>query len=219
MPEDLHPDLTIVDHPLVEHKLSLMRDERTPNDVFRGLMRDVAYLIGYEALRSLPAGKVTIRTPVARMQARRIAGREICFVSILRAAEGFLPGLLDLVPDAVVGHIGMKRDEKTLRPARYYFHMPRHLDRRRVFLLDPMLATGHSAADSVSELRKAGARDISFICLLAAPEGIRHMAGEHPGVSIVTGALDERLDDNGHIVPGLGDAGDRLFGTDWGDEL
>ncbi len=206
-------NVTVVDHPLIQHKLGLMRRKETSSAEFRQLLREIALLIGYEVTHDLPLTEVEIETPLTTMRARKIDGKKLVFVSILRAGNGLVEGLLDLVPSARVGHIGLYRDPDTLRPVQYYLKVPQDLGERKVVVVDPMLATGHSAAAAVARLKEKGARDIKFVCLLAAPEGIDTMLSEHPGLAIYTAAVDERLNDHGYIVPGLGDAGDRLYGT------
>ncbi len=205
--------LTVVDHPLIQHKLTLMRDKNTPTSVFRQLLREISHLLAYEVTRSLPVVKKTIETPLMEMQAPELAGRKLALVSILRAGNGLLDGMLDLIPAARVGFVGLYRDEETLQPVQYYFKVPDHMDERVVIAVDPMLATGNSSAAAIDLLKKSGAKDIRFLCLLAAPEGVARMKEAHPDVPIVTAALDERLNDLGYIEPGLGDAGDRMFGT------
>lgn len=205
--------VTVVEHPLVQHKLSLMRSKETSTGEFRQLMHEVGIMLGYEALRDLPVQSTPIETPMGKTQAPVLAGKKLCFVSILRAGNGFLDPLLQLVPSARVGMIGLYRDEKTLQPHKYYFKMPQELDQRLVVMLDPMLATGNSAIAAATELKKAGAKRLRFICLLAAPEGLENFTQAHPDIPVFTAAVDERLNEHGYIVPGLGDAGDRLFGT------
>ncbi|PRX33875.1 uracil phosphoribosyltransferase [Meinhardsimonia xiamenensis] len=205
--------LNIVRHPLVQHKLTLMRDKTTPTAVFRQLLREISQLLAYEVTRELDMTTRHIETPLAEMDAPVLAGKKMALVSILRAGNGLLDGVLELIPSARVGFIGLYRDEKTLQPVQYYFKVPTELGERLVICLDPMLATGHSAAKAVSLLKEAGADNIRFLCLLAAPEGVACMKAEHPDVPIVTAALDERLNEQGYIVPGLGDAGDRMYGT------
>ncbi len=205
--------ITVIDHPLVQHKLSLMRDEKTPSNVFRQLLREVSLLLGYEVLRDLDMTEVTIKTPLGTMQAPALSGKKLVLVPILRAGQGLLDGLLELVPSARVGHIGLYRDHDTLQPVQYYLKLPADIGARSVVLLDPMLATGNSAVAAISRLKEAGAQDIRFLCLLAAPEGVKAVAASHPDVRIFTAAVDDRLDENGYIVPGLGDAGDRMYGT------
>lgn len=205
--------LTIVDHPLVQHKLTLMRDKDTPTAVFRQLLREISQLLAYEVTRELEMSVRTIETPLQEMDAPVLAGRKLALISILRAGNGLLDGMLELIPSARVGFVGLYRDEKTLKPVQYYFKVPDQLEKRLSIVVDPMLATGNSSAAAVDLVKKAGAKDIRFLCLLAAPEGVARMKEAHPDVPIVTAALDERLNDIGYILPGLGDAGDRMFGT------
>jgi uracil phosphoribosyltransferase len=206
-------NVTVVDHPLVQHKLALMRRKETSTADFRQLLREISLLLGYEVMRDLPLTQVEIETPLTRMQAPRLEGKKLMLVSILRAGNGLLEGMLDLAPSARVGHIGLYRDPETLEAVEYYFKVPHKLQERLVIVLDPMLATGHSAAAAVTRLKEAGARNILFVCLLTVPEGIAAMLEAHPDVPIITASIDERLNDHGYIVPGLGDAGDRLYGT------
>jgi len=205
--------LTVIDHPLVEHKMTLIRDKTTPTAVFRRLLREISMLMAYEALRDLEPEEVAIETPVCPMIARKLAGKKLCFVSVLRAGDGLLQGLLELVPSARVGHVGLYRDPATLTPVTYYCKLPEDIGARTVIVVDPMLATGGSAADAVAKVQAEGARDVRFLALLAAPEGVATFRKAHPDTPVFTGALDEGLNDHGYIVPGLGDAGDRLFGT------
>ena len=205
--------LTVVTHPLVQHKLSLMRDKGTPTAVFRQLLREISQLLAYEVTRNLPMTTRRVETPMQAMDAPVLAGRKMALVSILRAGNGLLDGILELVPSARVGFVGLYRDEATLEPVQYYFKVPDQLDERLVIAVDPMLATGNSSAAAIDLLKAKGATDIRFLCLLAAPEGIARMKAAHPDVPIVTAAVDERLNESGYIVPGLGDAGDRMFGT------
>jgi len=206
-------NLTVIDHPLVQHKLSLMRRRETTTVKFRQLSREVATLLAYEVTRDLPMTTMPIDTPLAEMVAPTLAGKKLCLVSILRAGDGLLQGMLDLVPSARVGHIGIYREPETLVAVEYYYKVPEDLQERLVIVVDPMLATGNSAVAAVSKLKEDGAQQIKFVCLLAAPEGVDHFHGSHPDVPIFTAALDRRLNDHGYIVPGLGDAGDRLYGT------
>lgn len=206
-------DATVVDHPLVRHKLSLMRAKDTPTAEFRQLLRETALLLGYEVLRDLPLTTQTIETPLAPMDAPKLEGKKLVLISILRAGTGLLDGLLDLVPAARVGHIGLYRNPDTLEAIEYYFKVPSHLEDRQVVVVDPMLATGHSAIAAISRLKRAGARSIKYLCLLAAPEGVAAFKEAHPNVPIYTAAIDDHLNDHGYIIPGLGDAGDRLYGT------
>ena len=205
--------VTIVDHPLVQHKLSLMRRVTTATADFRRLLREVSLLLAYEVTRDLPLRNQPIETPLAKIEGPVLEGKKLCFVSILRAGNGLLDGMLDLVPSARVGHIGLYRDPKTLTPIEYYFKMPDSLGDRLVVVVDPMLATGNSAIAAVHRLKASGARNIKFVCLLAAPEGIEAFREDHPDVPVITAAVDDHLDDHGYIVPGLGDAGDRVYGT------
>ncbi|MEL7091279.1 MAG: uracil phosphoribosyltransferase [Pseudomonadota bacterium] len=205
--------LTVVDHPLVQHKLTIMRDEATPTAVFRQLLREISQLLAYEITRELEMTTKTIRTPMTEMQAPTLAGKKLALISILRAGNGLLDGVLELIPSARVGFVGLYRDEETLKPVQYYYKAPEALEDRLVIAVDPMLATGNSSAAAIDLLKEAGATNIRFMCLLAAPEGVARMKEAHPDVPIVTAALDERLNGKGYIVPGLGDAGDRMFGT------
>ncbi len=213
MPQDSFKHLTIVDHPLVQHKLTHMRDRDTPTGEFRQLLREISLLLCYEVLRDLPLTMTTIETPLVEMQAPVLAGKKVALISILRAGNGLLDGVLELVPSARVGFVGLYRDEATLKPVQYYFKVPGDLADRPVLVVDPMLATGNSSAAAVDLLKKEGARDIRFLCLLAAPEGVARMKEAHPDVRIVTAAVDQKLNEKGYILPGLGDAGDRLYGT------
>lgn len=206
-------DLTVIQHPLVEHKLTLLRNRDASTASFRRLLREISMLMAYEILRDLQLEEVQIETPVAPMTARRLAGKKLCFVSVLRAGDGLLQGLLDLVPAARVGHLGFYRDHETLQPVFYYNKLPDSMDERLAIVVDPMLATGGSGSAAVAEVKKSGARDIRFMTLVAAPEGVDVFRAAHPDVPVFTAALDERLNEKGYIVPGLGDAGDRLFGT------
>ena len=211
--EQMNTNLKIVEHPLVQHKLSLMRVASTPSNVFRQLVKEVSLLLGYEILRDLPLTATMIETPLARMETPWLSGKKLVLVPILRAGQGLLDGLLELSPSARVGHIGLYRDHDTLKPVEYYLKLPEDISERLVVLLDPMLATGNSANAAITRLKEAGAHDIRFLCLLAAPEGVQAIHEQHPDVHIFTAAVDERLDESGYIVPGLGDAGDRLYGT------
>jgi len=206
-------NLHIVDHPLIEHKLTLMREKDASTASFRRLLREISMLLAYEVLRDLPMETVDIETPVSPMEAKKIQGKKVCFVSVLRAGDGLLQGLLDLVPVARVGHLGMYRDHETLEPVWYYNKLPDKMAERVTVVVDPMLATGGSAAAAVSEVQKSGAKDVRFLALVSAPEGYERFAKEHPNVPVYTAAMDEKLNEKGYIVPGLGDAGDRLFGT------
>lgn len=205
--------LTVVSHPLVLHKLSLMRDRDTDTALFRQLLREISLLLAYEITRHLPMTTTIIETPLENMEAPIIDGKKLALVSILRAGNGLLDGVLELVPTARVGFIGLYRDPKTLQPVQYYCKLPDKLNERITIAVDPMLATGNSSAAAVTLLKQAGAKQIRFLCLLAAPEGIARMKEAYPDVPIVTAAVDRHLNDHGYIVPGLGDAGDRMFGT------
>lgn len=213
MNRSIHGNVILVDHPLVEHKLTLMRDAATPTGDFRRLAREISLLMGYEVLRDLPMESVHIDTPLEPMTARQVSGKKLCFISILRAGNGILDGMIDLVPSARIGHVGLYREPVSHEPIEYYFKVPDDMDQRLTVVVDPMLATGHSAAAAVTRLKRAGARAIKFVCLLAAPEGIAALHAAHPEVTIFTAAVDRQLDEHAYIRPGLGDAGDRLFGT------
>lgn len=205
--------LHIVDHPLIQHKLSIMRNKKTGSKDFRELLNEIAMLMGYELTRDLPLEEISIETPIEKTTAYTISGKKLAIVPILRAGVGMVDGLLDLVPVAKVGHIGLYRDHKTHQPVAYYCKLPADVDRRIVILVDPMLATGGSASDALTKLKEAGCTHIKFMCLVAAPEGVAKVQADHPDVHIFTAALDERLNEDAYIVPGLGDAGDRIFGT------
>ena len=206
-------NVVVVDHPLVQHKLTLMREKDTPTAVFRQLLKEISHLLAYEVTRDLPLTTKSIDTPLETMDAPTLKGKKLALISILRAGNGLLDGVLELIPSARVGFVGLYRDHETLRPVQYYFKVPGDLNERRVIAVDPMLATGNSSIAAVSLLKEAGAKDIRFLCLLAAPEGIENMQNAHPDVPIVTAAIDSHLNDLGYIVPGLGDAGDRMYGT------
>lgn len=203
----------ILDHPLIQHKISLMRDKNTGSKEFRELVSEVAMLMCYEATRDLPLVEVQIETPVAVAKTKVISGRKLAFVPILRAGLGMIDGVLNMVPAAKIGHVGMYRDPDTLSPVEYYCKLPVDIAEREAVLIDPMLATGGSAVDAVSMLKEKGVKHIKFMCILAAPEGLQVLTEAHPDVAVYCGALDEKLDEHGYIVPGLGDAGDRIFGT------
>ncbi len=205
--------LTVVDHPLVRHKLSLMRRHDTSTSKFRGLMREISLLLAYEATRDLALEEIEIETPLERAFVPVLAGKKLCLVSILRAGNGMLDGMIDLLPGARVGHIGLYRDPKTLVAVEYYFKVPENMADRDTIVVDPMLATGNSAVAAVDRLKEAGPRSIKFVCLLTCPEGIRAFHSQHPDVPIYTAGVDDHLNEKSYIVPGLGDAGDRLFGT------
>jgi uracil phosphoribosyltransferase len=205
--------LTIVNHPLVQHKLTLMRDAETSTNSFRRLLREISHLLAYEATRNMAMTTRRIETPLMAMDAPVIDGKKLALISILRAGNGLLDGVLELIPAARVGFIGLFRDHDTLQPVQYYYKVPNELDQRLVIALDPMLATGNSSVKAIDLLKASGAKEIRFMCLLAAPEGIARMKEAHPDVPIITAAVDEKLNELGYIVPGLGDAGDRMFGT------
>ena len=208
------PDnLKIIDHPLVQHKLSLMRKKDTSTQSFRTLIREVGTLLAYEVTKDLPLIYQEIETPLMKMNAPFLEGKKLCLVSILRAGNGLLDGFMELLPSARVGHIGLYRDPKTLVAVEYYMKLPNLIDQRLVLALDPMLATGHSSSAAVTRLKESGAENIRFVCLLSAPEGIEFFSKTHPDVPIYTAAVDEKLNDHAYILPGLGDAGDRIFGT------
>jgi uracil phosphoribosyltransferase len=207
------PTLRLISHPLVQHKLSLLRDRATPTKIFKELVDEIATLIAYEATSGLALEDATVETPLERMTGKRVSGKKLTLVPILRAGLGMVEGVARLVPAARVGHIGLYRDHETLEPVDYYFKIPGNAAERDFFLLDPMLATGGSASAAVTSLKRAGATRIRFLCLVAAPEGVRRLADAHPDVIVYCAALDRELNENGYILPGLGDAGDRLFGT------
>lgn len=207
------PNLTILGHPLIRHKLSILRDKRTPVKDFRDLVGEIAMLMAYEVTKDLPTEPVEIDTPLEHMTCERVAGKKLSLVPILRAGLGMVDGILRLIPSARVGHIGLYRDHETLQPVDYYFKVPSAQEQRDFFILDPMLATGGSAAAACTTLKKAGARSLRLLCIVAAPEGVRKMLEAHPEVPVYAAALDRQLDAHGYILPGLGDAGDRLFGT------
>ena len=203
----------IVDHPLIQHKISLLRDRNTGTKEFRDLVSEIAMLLCYEATRDLPTEEVEVETPVALARTKVLAGRKLALVPILRAGLGMVDGMLNLIPAAKVGHIGMYRDEETLEPHPYFCKMPKDVAERDVLIVDPMLATGGSAAEAIGEMKKFGCKHIKLMVLVAAPEGIEHIQKLYPDVDIYAGALDDHLNEHGYIVPGLGDAGDRIFGT------
>jgi uracil phosphoribosyltransferase len=212
-PASTFPNLTIVRHPLVQHKLTLLRDRRTPTKIFKELVDEIAMLMAYEATADLPLAEATVQTPLEPTSGRQVAGKKLTLVPILRAGLGMVEGILRLVPSARVGHIGLYRDHDTLEPVDYYFKVPGDAAERDFFVLDPMLATGGSAVSAVTSLKRAGGSRIRFLCLVAAPEGVRRMQSAHPEVPIYCASLDRELNSHGYILPGLGDAGDRLFGT------
>lgn len=203
----------VIDHPLVQHKLTLMRNRETSTSTFRNLLREISMLLAYEVCRDFPTTTIDIVTPVAPMKAPVLDGKKIVIISILRAGTGILQGMLDILPSARVGHIGLYRDPKTLEPVEYYFKIPDSMGERDTIVVDPMLATGNSAVAAIDRIKASGPRSIKFVCLLTCPEGIKTFHASHPDIPIYTAAIDERLNEKSYIVPGLGDAGDRLFGT------
>lgn len=204
---------TLVHHPLVQHKLTLMRREEQSSSAFRALLREISWLLCFEVTRDLPLEMRTIQTPVEGMDAPMLKGRKLAFISILRAGNGMLDGMLDVIPSARVGHVGLYRDPETLEAVEYYYKVPSHMGERLIVVVDPMLATANSAIAAVERLKQGGAKDMRFVCLISAPEGIKAFNEAHPDVPVVTAAVDSHLNDHGYIVPGLGDAGDRIFGT------
>jgi len=206
-------NFVLIDHPLIQHKLTIMRDRATAAGKFRLLLKEISLLMGYEATRDLPLTSKNIETPLEEMDAPTLSGKKLCLFSILRAGDGLLSGLLELVPSARVGHIGLYRDSETLEAVEYFFKAPKQLSSRLCLVVDPMLATGHSACAALDKIKQHGARNIRFICLLASPEGLAVLAEKHPDVTVYAAALDRELNRKGYILPGIGDAGDRLFGT------
>ena len=206
-------NVVVVDHPLIQHKLTIMRQPGCPTLQFRTLLREIGALMTFEMTRDLPLEEIDIETPLEPMKAPTLAGKKPVLVSILRAGVGMLDGALDVMPSARVGHVGMARDAKTLEAHEYYFKLPQNLDQRDVFLLDPMLATGNTAVAATGRVREEGPRSMRFMCLVAAPEGIKALHDAHPDIPIYTAAIDRQLNDKGYILPGLGDAGDRIYGT------
>lgn len=205
--------VTVVDHPLLQHKLTMARDAATTTDNFRRLVREIASMLAYEVTRDLPTERIRITTPVADCEAPVISGKKLCLVSILRAGNGILDGMLTVVPGARVGHIGLYRDPKTLEAVEYYFKMPQDMQERDVVVVDPMLATGNSAVAAIERVKALHPKSVKFMCLLTCPEGVQTLHKAHPDVAIYTAAVDRQLNDHGYILPGLGDAGDRIFGT------
>ncbi len=204
---------TLVRHPLVQHKLTLMRRKEQPSSAFRALLREISWLLCYEVTRDLDLVNIPIETPIEAMEAPTLKGRKLAFISILRAGNGMLDGMLDVIPSARVGHVGLYRDPETLQAVEYYYKVPNHMEDRLIVVVDPMLATANSAISAVHRLKQGGAKDMRFVCLISAPEGIKAFNEAHPDVPVVTAAVDTMLNDHGYIVPGLGDAGDRIFGT------
>lgn len=213
MSQSSFPNLTVVDHPLIQHKLSFLRDKETSKKKFKELVDEIAMLMAYEVTKDLPLAEVEVETPLERMTARQVAGKKLTVVPILRAGLGMVDGVVRLMPGVRVGHIGLYRDHDTLQPVDYYFKIPAEAEARDFLVLDPMLATGGSASAAVSSLKRQGAKRVRMLCMVAAPEGVRRMLDDHPDVHVYTAALDRELNDHGYILPGLGDAGDRLFGT------
>ena len=209
----LPPNVHVIDHPLVQHKLTLMRNKQASTNSFRRLLAELASLMTYEVTRDMALQDVQIETPLETMTGKMIDGKKLVFVSILRAGNGILEGMLNVVPGARVGHVGLYRDPKTLHPVEYYFKMPQDMDARDIIVVDPMLATGNSAIAAVDRLKKLNPKSIKFVCLLTCPEGLKAMHDAHPDVPVYTAAVDRQLNDHGYILPGLGDAGDRIFGT------
>lgn len=203
----------VIDHPLLQHKLTYVRSEDTTTDNFRRLVREIASMLVYEVTRDLSTEMIDIRTPVATCRAPVVSGKKLCLVSILRAGNGMLDGMIDLLPGARVGHIGLYRDPETLEPVEYYFKVPEDIQERLVIVVDPMLATGNSAIAALSRLKEVGVSSLKLVCLIGSPEGVRAVQAAHPDVPLTLAAVDERLNEHGYIVPGLGDAGDRMFGT------
>ena len=208
-----YPNVHVVSHPLVQHKLTLLRRKEVSTAEFRRLVRELSLLLCYEVTRDLPLENITIETPLEHMESPLLSGKKLCFVPILRAGNGILDGMLDLVPSARVGHIGLYRDPETLVPIEYYLKLPEDVHERQVIVVDPMLATGYSAVAAITRLKEAGVTQIRFVCILTVPEGLQAMQEAHPDVEIYTCAVDRQLDDHGYIRPGLGDAGDRIYGT------
>lgn len=207
------PTLTVVDHPLVQHKLTILRRRETPTGRFHEVVREVSVLMGYELTRDLALEERPVTTPLTTFDAPLLSGKKLCLVSIMRAGQGMLDGMRSLLPSARIGHIGLYRDQETLTPVEYFFKVPSDIEERLVILVDPMLATGHTATAAVHRLKEAGAASIRLAVLVAAPEGLRTFHESHPDVAVYAGSVDERLDEHGYILPGLGDAGDRMFGT------
>jgi len=210
---ELPPSVILVDHPLIQHKLTLMRRTKTAANEFRLLLREISMLLAYEVTRDMPLELIEIETPLEKMMAPVVAGKKLCLVSVLRAGGGILEGMLEILPAARVGHIGLYRDPVSLAAVEYYLKMPRDISERTAIVVDPMLATGNSAAAAVQQVKAAGCQSIKFVCLIAAPEGLRVFHEAHPDVPVYCAAVDRQLNDHGYIVPGIGDAGDRIYGT------
>ena len=206
-------EVTKLNHPLVEHKLTVLRNKKTGTKEFREIIGELSMMLCYEAMKDAKVEDYEIETPITKMTGKKLNEDNYAFIPILRAGTGMLDGLIKVMPNAKIGHIGMYRDEETLKPVRYFFKTPKDLDKREVIVLDPMLATGGSGCDAIASLKASGAKKLKFLCIIAAPEGIKKMHEEHPDVQIYTATIDEKLNDIGYIVPGLGDAGDRIFGT------
>ena len=208
-----YPNVTVLEHPLITHKISILRDKNTPTSEFRQLVKEIAIMEGYEALRNVPTKDVEIETPIEKTTVKMVRGSKLCFVPILRAGLGMVDGLTELIPTARVGHIGLYRDEVTHEPHEYYCKLPNDLENLEIYVIDPMLATGGSAIDATRLLKEHGAKNLHFICIIAAPEGIKAFCEANPDIPLTVGALDRQLNENAYICPGLGDAGDRIFGT------
>ena len=208
-----YPNVTLLNHPLLKHKISILRDEKTPTSEFRQVVKEIAMMEGYEALRDLETKEVLIKTPIEETKQPVVEGKKLCFVPILRAGMGMVDGFTALVPTARVGHIGLYRDEVTHEPHEYYCKLPNNLEEKQIYVLDPMLATGGSAIDAVKLLKQHGAKHLHFVCIIAAPEGVKAFCEAYPDIPLTVGALDRQLNENAYICPGLGDAGDRIFGT------
>ena len=208
-----YPNVTLLNHPLLKHKISILRDEKTPTSEFRQVVKEIAMMEGYEALRDVETKEVLIKTPIEETKQPVVEGKKLCFVLILRAGMGMVDGFTALVPTARVGHIGLYRDEVTHEPHEYYCNLPNNLEEKQIYVLDPMLATGGSAIDAVKLLKQHGAKHLHFVCIIAAPEGVKAFCEAYPDIPLTVGALDRQLNENAYICPGLGDAGDRIFGT------
>ena len=208
-----YPNVTVLEHPLITHKISILRDKNTPTSEFRQLVKEIAIMEGYEALRNVPTKDVEIETPIEKTTVKMVRGSKLCFVPILRAGMGMVDGLTELIPTARVGHSGLYRDEVTHEPHEYYCKLPNDLENLEIYVIDPMLATGGSAIDAIRLLKEHGAKNLHFICIIAAPEGIKAFCETNPDIPLTVGALDRQLNENAYICPGLGDAGDRIFGT------
>jgi uracil phosphoribosyltransferase len=208
-----YPNVTVLEHPLITHKISILRDKNTPTSEFRQLVKEIAIMEGYEALRNVPTKDVEIETPIEKTTVKMVRGSKLCFVPILRAGMGMVDGLTELIPTARVGHIGLYRDEVTHEPHEYYCKLPNDLENLEIYVIDPMLATGGSAIDAIRLLKEHGAKNLHFICIIAAPEGIKAFCEANPDIPLTVGALDRQLNENAYICPGVGDAGDRIFGT------